>query len=620
MKKLLSMLLAMAMVLGLLPVTTFATEEKDVVYLSISFDRHYIDDKNGNPVAYVPVPMSKIKEIDLVKYGLENMLFDSDGDGNYETTALQLLIYAHEVLYGGDWSEVNFDAMPGSSYFKGGIFGFTENLVYFHNGDFPVDESQTGDWYTVGATSDRIVLEAGDFLDVASFSCYSFLWDQLGGFHLFADEDGNYTHDYAVAAGEALSVKLKHSFCDLMYGEAWVVDAAEYEIYYGKSFGEAEGSVATDESGCAELLFPTAGTYYVWCEGGIGSDDGTHSACDYYNETMEPCVVSAPAYAKVTVKGEEAPTEDASVKMNHSLNLASDISVNLAVPKALLEGYDMSTVYVESTMTTYKQNEAQGQTTIRIFPTESGSFYYFILDGLTAVQMNDTISSVLYGSKDGKPYYSPVDEFSVATYAYYQLNSKAASTALKTLCADLLRYGAKAQIFKSYRTDNLVDAAMTESHKAYLSDMETVSFGDTNKELKDVENAPVAWVGKTLNLGSKVELMLVYRSAGYTGDLQNLSLRVTYADLDGNLKKLNLTEPKLYNEALGYYAFTVNTLLAAELRAVVSAQLFDGEAPVSCTLQYSVDSYGKGVGGALGELCKSLLAYSDSARAFFTAS
>ena len=303
-KKLLSMILAVTLVLGLLPATAFATEQaEDVIYLSVSFDSTYIDDKNGNPIAYVPVPMSKIEAVDLTEYGLDNMLFDADGDGNYETTALQLLIYAHEELYGGNWSEVNFDALPGSSYFAGGIFGFTENLVYFHNGDFPVDETQQSDSMTVGATSDRIVLEAGDFLNVASFSCYAFLWDQEGGFHLFADPEGNYVHDYTAEKGQPLSVKLKRSFCDLMYGQAWIKDAVDFEVYYGKTFGEAEGSVITDENGNAEITFPDSGTYFVWCDGGNGSDDGTHGSCDYYYEAWEPCIVSAPAYAKVTVTG-----------------------------------------------------------------------------------------------------------------------------------------------------------------------------------------------------------------------------------------------------------------------------------------------------------------------------
>lgn len=339
--KVVAMLVVILMVATMLPVVAFANEGADTeeyVYLSISFDGQYINDKNDNPMVYVPVALSDIAAVDLTEYGLDNMLYDADGDGNYETTALQLLIYAHEELWGGDWSNVNFDALPGSSYFKGGIFGFTENLVYFLNGDFPVDESMSSDSMTTGATSDRIVLEAGDFLDVASFECFSFLWDQAGGFHLFADEDGNYVHDYTAEAGEALSVKLKHSFCDLMFGQSWVKDATDFEIYYGSVFGVAEGTVITDDSGCADITFPSAGTYYVWCDGDNGIDDGyTHTNCDQYLETGEPCIVSAPAYAKVTVTGEdepEAPTpeqprqpQDVSTVLNATMaQLATTVS------------------------------------------------------------------------------------------------------------------------------------------------------------------------------------------------------------------------------------------------------------------------------------------------------
>lgn len=312
-KRLFSWLLVFVMLLGMFPVGVMATgtDNEEYVYLSISFDGQYIDDKKGDPIVYLPVSLDTIAAVDLTEYGLANMLFDGNGDGNYDITALQLLIYAHEELYGGSWSDVNFDAIPGSSYFAGGIFGFTENLVYFHNGDFPVDESQTSDYMTAGATSDRIVLKDGDFLDVASFSCYQFLWDQQGGFHLFADQDGNYVHDYTAEVGESLSVKVKHSFCDLMYGQSWVKDATDYEVYYGSVLGEAENSVTTDGSGNAEITFQNAGTYYVWCDGDIGFDDGwTHTSCDYYNENGTPCIVSAPAYAKVTVAGDNNGSEE----------------------------------------------------------------------------------------------------------------------------------------------------------------------------------------------------------------------------------------------------------------------------------------------------------------------
>ncbi len=306
-KRIFSILLAVIVLAAAMPLTSIATQ-KECVYFSVSFDGRYIDDKNNDPIVYKAISLEDIAAVDLTEYGLDNMLYDADGDGEYETTALQLLIYAHEELYGGDWSDVNFDALPGSSYFRGGIFGFTENLMYFHNGDFPVDESQSSEWMTVGATSDRIVLEAGDFLDVASFSCFSFLWDTLGGFHFFGDTEGNLLHDFETQAGETRTVRLMHSFCDLMYGEAYIYGAADYEVYYGKAYGVAEGTLMTDGEGNFDITIDEPGTYYLWCYGDNGSDDGTHSACDYYFENGEPCIVSAPGYAKITVNAEEEPS------------------------------------------------------------------------------------------------------------------------------------------------------------------------------------------------------------------------------------------------------------------------------------------------------------------------
>ena len=312
------------------------------------------------------------------------------------------------------------------------------------------------------------------------------------------------------------------------------------------------------------------------------------------------------------------PVEDSSLKLNHSLNLASDISVNLLVPKSLLAGFDMTTVYVESTLETYEGNEKTGTLTLRIDPVENGNYYYFTLNGLTAIQMNDKIFSVLYGTKDGQAYYSPVDEYSIASYAYSQMNHAARPEALKVLCANLLRYGAKAQIFKAYRTDALADANMTQAHRAYLSDMDAVTFGNHNTVLDDLDNAPITWAGKSLNLESKVALKLVFDPAGYTGDVSKLTLRVSFEDINAMPKTLTLEAPELYNPTRKLYAFTLDALLAAELRAVISVQIFDGDTAVSPTLQYSADTYGNNKTGALLELCKALFAYSDSAKAYFT--
>jgi hypothetical protein len=311
------------------------------------------------------------------------------------------------------------------------------------------------------------------------------------------------------------------------------------------------------------------------------------------------------------------PVEEPTLKLNHSLNLAGDISVNLLLSKSLLEGFDMDSVYVESRVERYEGAVLTETTTHRLMPVEQGNYYYFTLDGLTAVEMNNRISSVLYGSKEGQPYYSPTDTYSIATYAYSQLNKTGSSNVLKTLCADLLRYGAKAQIYKNYRTDSLADSAMTETHRAYLSDMEAVTFGNTNTVLNDLDNAPILWAGKALNLESKVALKLIFRPNTYEGNLSDLRLHISYRDVNGNEKTLTLTEPEQYNEEKGLYTFTLSELLAAELRTVVSAQIYEGQSPLSATLQYSPDTYGNNKTGNLLTLCKALFAYSDSAKAYF---
>lgn len=279
------MILAFVMVLCLLPASVFATEGQ-YVYISVSYDGQYIADKNGEPIAYIPVSFEEVAAVDLNAYDLGDYLYDADGDGTYEITALQLVIYAHENLFGGSWSDVTFTGSPGSSYFEGGIFGFDENLNYYLNGEYPLASEG---W---GATSDQIVLHAGDYLDIGSFSSWNFYGDSNYGFHFFADSEGAFVHNYSVDAGAELPIKLVRSFSAMGSGAA-VYDEPYYEVSYGTSLYDAAGTVTTDDIGCAAITFDTAGTWYLWCNGGYG--------CEFPDD-----IVSTPAYAKVTVTGEAA--------------------------------------------------------------------------------------------------------------------------------------------------------------------------------------------------------------------------------------------------------------------------------------------------------------------------
>ncbi len=288
-KKVLSTVMAAAMTVNMLPMTAFA-DETECVYMSVSYDGKYINGANGSPMAYIPVSLDALEAVDLDELGLSEYKYDEDGDGSYETTALQLVIYAHEELYGGDWSDVTFTGAPGSSYFQGGIFGFDENLNYYLNGEYPL----AGEGW--GATSDQIVLEAGDFIHLASFSSWHFYMDSNYGFHFFADENDAFTHNYTAEAGEALDVKLVRSFSGMGTG-ATIYDEVDYKIFYGTALYDVTGSVTTDDSGCAEITFPSAGKWYLWADGGYGNE---------YSDS----IVSAPAYAEITVTAKEEPAPE----------------------------------------------------------------------------------------------------------------------------------------------------------------------------------------------------------------------------------------------------------------------------------------------------------------------
>lgn len=277
------------------------------VYMSVSYDGQYINDKDGGYIAYAPVSLSAVSSVNLDEYGLDEYNYDEDGDGTYDITALHLVIYAHENIYGGSWDDVTFTGSPGSSYFEGGIFGFDENLNYYVNGQYPL---ASAGW---GATSDQIVLEAGDFVDIASFSSWNFYSDSNYGFHFFADGNDTFTHDYSAEAGKETNVKLVRSYSG-MGSVATVYDEPYYTVAYGTSLYDAAGTVTTDDLGYANITFPTAGTWYVWADGGYGSE--------YSGD-----IVSSPAFAKVVVTEAENPDQKAADEVIAKINgIGNDIT------------------------------------------------------------------------------------------------------------------------------------------------------------------------------------------------------------------------------------------------------------------------------------------------------
>ena len=299
-RKLFSILLTLTLLLGMLPAPVVAAGE-DSVSISISFDGQYITNQSNDPVADIQVPLSELKGIDLSQYGLDDYRYDKDNNGTYEITALHLYIYTHETILGKDWGDVRVSGGSGSIFFEEGLFGIEDcNLNYYHNGGYPAVDG----W---GVTADQLVLSGGDFLDIAGYTSWNFYNDSASGFHYFLDSDGGITHNYSTTTDTPLSVKLGRTV-PAFSGETGLAEETGYTVSYGTALGTETGRVTTDYSGCANISFPTAGTWYVWCDGGYGAENPLD-------------IVSAPACAEVAVTAAavESPSYNANTVLNDTM-------------------------------------------------------------------------------------------------------------------------------------------------------------------------------------------------------------------------------------------------------------------------------------------------------------
>ncbi|MBR4308245.1 MAG: hypothetical protein IKT58_01485, partial [Oscillospiraceae bacterium] len=158
---------------------------------------------------------------------------------------------------------------------------------------------------------------------------------------------------------------------------------------------------------------------------------------------------------------------------------------------------------------------------------------------------------------------------------------------------------------------------MTDAHKTHLTDLETVAFDTINTTNNDIPNATVSIVGKSLSLDTKVTIKYILQLNGYAGNVEDLTLHVNYTDIKGVAKSAVLTNIEVYDLSMNRYAFQFDGLLATELRQPVTVAVYSGSTRLSGTVQYSASTYGTGKLGDLKTLCQALMAYSDSAKAYF---
>lgn len=167
-----------------------------------------------------------------------------------------------------------------------------------------------------------------------------------------------------------------------------------------------------------------------------GKEQVIHNKAEYENNIAVDGVVYAKANFDEFV--------GASVELTENFNVV--FSAHVMDPD--------SASYARFTMNDYVYDLVEG-----VFNDETGYFDY-VFEGVAPQAIGDLIKAELIAD-DETTVLDTVEDYSIRDYCYHLLGDEGSSDALKTLLADILVYGAAAQIAVNYATGDLVDRCDT---------------------------------------------------------------------------------------------------------------------------------------------------------------
>ena len=134
---------------------------------------------------------------------------------------------------------------------------------------------------------------------------------------------------------------------------------------------------------------------------------------------------------------------------------------------------DLSSV-VEMGLVTFNEKLSDGtiENAVDVIPGYEivGSEVRVHTNGIPAKNMGDALYFRVYALlTDGSYVYGNVSGYHAGLYAKSKLGSTSSSDALKALCVAMVNYGAEAQTYFGYNTDNLMNAFLTDTQKALIS-------------------------------------------------------------------------------------------------------------------------------------------------------
>ncbi len=332
---------------------------------------------------------------------------------------------------------------------------------------------------------------------------------------------------------------------------------------------------------------PATGHSLTYTDNGNGTHTVSCANCAYSATSSHTYTNGVCVCGSIEPAAQEFRILSAQPRINEDVNLIYTVSI----PDGYLNPYMVFTFLGMSV-------------TVRDYTINEKGNYCFELTRILPQYMGENIRAVLHATNGGADVTDEVAAYSIRQYCANQLVNYPDDTKLKTLLSDLLTYGAAAQQYVGYKTNELVTSGLSLTPSAFSTlSGKTIAFSGA-------ADADAEWKSATLVLQNTIAMRFYFTAASVDG----LTVRCA---INGRTQSFTNFG---YNENSGLYYADVSGIEATEFDDTVTAAFYRNGAQTGTTVSYSVNAYICSAQNSENEklrmLVRALYNYGASARAY----
>ncbi len=311
------------------------------------------------------------------------------------------------------------------------------------------------------------------------------------------------------------------------------------------------------------------------------------------------------------------------VTLTHSVALQSNPGIIYKVKFNSKESFSNLRLHIEKQVfSNSSSNYTWQEFDLTDYTVQDGQ-YVFSFNGISSVEMNNTIKATVYADKGSSTLFSEEDKFTVKEYVTDTLKAHQNGTTdsdkkLRTVCVDMLNFGAAAQKYFNINTSSLPNSGLTSTQKGYASQLPSSFASHYNYSAMSGSSCTIDNFILADDYNAYVNAYIKFNGTPSSDTV----LEVTYKSVTDETKKITVTKDEFnYDSSIGYYVAPIYGIGSPDFSTQITVVVKKGSKQISGTYKTSVetcirDVYAVG-SASLKELLRYVMALSNSSKLYF---